>query len=91
MKVRLDHQSDRRQLELLDLLLHRLAVVDHRMRAEIEAPFLRLRSRRGRDNRKAGEAACKLDQDGADTAGAARDQERARINTLAGHRTEPIE
>ncbi|MGY4351167.1 hypothetical protein ACVWXM_007660 [Bradyrhizobium sp. GM7.3] len=85
------HQRDGRQLELLDLLFHRLAVVDHRMRAETEAPFLRLRPRRGREHRQPGEAAGELDQDRANAASAARDQERARIDTLAGHRTEPIE
>ena len=85
------HQRDRRQLQLLDLLLHRLAVIDHRMRAEIEAPFLRLRPRRGRNHGEAGEAARELDQDRADTAGAAGDEKRTRIDALAGDRAEAIE
>ncbi len=61
------------------------------MRAEIEAPFLRFRPRRGRDHRQPGEPARELDQDRADAAGAARDQQRARIEALAGHRAEPVE
>ena len=37
--------ADRRQLQFLDLLLHRLGMIDDRMRAEIETPFLRFRPR----------------------------------------------
>ena len=61
------------------------------MRAEIEAPFLRFRPRRGGNHRQPGEAARELDQDRADAAGAAGDQQRARIDALAGHRAEPVE
>ena len=39
------------ELQLLDLLFHRPGVIDHGVRAEIEAPFLRVRPRRGRDRR----------------------------------------
>ena len=57
------HQRHRRQLQLLDLLLHRFGMIDHRMRPEVEAPFLRFRPRRGGDHGQAGEAARQLDQD----------------------------
>src|SRR5262245_15840095 len=84
-------QPDWRYPELLDLLLHRLGMIDHGMRAEIETPFLRFRPRRGGDDRKPGEAAGELDQDRADAAGAAGDQQRARIDALAGYGAEPVE
>ncbi len=61
------------------------------MRAEIEAPFLRFRPRGGGDHRQPGEAARELDQDRADAAGAAGDQQRARIDALARHGAEPVE
>ena len=61
------------------------------MRAEIEAPFLRLRPRRGGDHGEAGEAARQLHQDRADPAGAAGDQQRARIDALARRRAESVE
>ena len=66
-------------------------MIDHGMGAEIEAPFLRFRPRRGGDHRQAGEPARELDQDRADAAGAADDQQRARIDALAGHRAEAVE
>ncbi len=61
------------------------------MRAEIETPFLRFRPRRGGDHRETRQPARELDQDRADAAGAAGDQQRARIDALAGHCAEPVE
>ena len=61
------------------------------MGAEIEAPFLRFRPDRGSDDGEAGEAAGELDQDRADAAGAADDQQGARIDALAGHGAEAVE
>ena len=61
------------------------------MGAEIEAPFLRFRPGRRRHHRQAGEAARQLNQDRSDAAGAADDQQRARIDALAGHRAEAVE
>ena len=89
--VRLATSADRRHFQFLDLLLHRLGVIDHGMRAEIEAPLLRFRPRRGGDHRQPGEPARELDQDRADAAGAADDQKRARIDALSGHRAEAVE
>ncbi len=77
-------QPHRRQLQLLDLLLQRLAVIDHRVGPEIEAPFSRFRPRCGGHHRKAGEPPGELDQDRTDAAGAADDQQRPRIDALAG-------
>ncbi len=65
-------------------------MIDDRVRAEIAAPLLRFRPGRGGDDGQSGEAARELDQDGADAAGAARDQQGARIDALAGHRAEAI-
>jgi hypothetical protein len=84
-------ERDRRQFQLLDLLLHRLGMVDHGMRAEVETPFLRFRPRGGGDDRQPGEAARELDQDRADAPGAAGDQERARVDALTRHGAEPVE
>ena len=84
-------QRNRREFKLFDLLLHRPCMIDNRMGAEIEAPFLRFRTGRGCHHRQAGKAARELDQDRADTAGAADDQQRACIEALAGHRAEAIE
>ena len=84
-------QPHRRHLQLLDLLFHRLGMIDHGMRAKVEAPFLRLRPRGSGDDRQPGEPACKLDQDRADATSAASDQERARIDALARHGAEPVE
>ena len=61
------------------------------MGAEVEAPFLRVRPRRGGNHRQAGQPSRELDQDRADAAGAAGDQQRARIDALAGHGAEAIE
>jgi hypothetical protein len=66
-------------------------MIDHRVGAEIETPFLRFRLRRRGDHGQAGKAAGDLDQDRADAACAADYQQRAWIKTLAGRHLEAIE
>ena len=61
------------------------------MGAEIEAPLVQLRPRRRCDDGEAREAARQLDQDRADAAGAADDQQRARVDAFPRHGTEPVE
>ena len=53
--------------------------------------FCDFRPRRGRNHREPGEAARQLNQNRADATGATRDQQRARIDALAGHRAEAVE
>ena len=66
-------------------------MIDHGMGAEVDAPFLRFRPGRGGDDGKSGETARKLDQDRADAAGPADNQQRARVDTPAGQRTQAVE
>ncbi len=84
-------QRDRRQFQFVDLLLHRLGVVDHCMRPKVETPFLRFRTRGSGKHCQTRQAARELNQDRADASGAAGDQKRARIDALAGHGAQAVE